>query len=127
MLLPRVRRQRNCAWAGCCSSGCPAPCEQVGVCVTRWRRCLSDEGRACPNGVIEFGPFRLIAQERRLERAGQAVKVGSRALDLLIALAERAGEVVSKEELIARLWPDTTVEGSGIRVHVAALRKALGD
>ena len=77
--------------------------------------------------MIEFGPFRLIAQERRLERAGQVVKVGSRALDLLIALAERAGEVVSKEDLIARLWPDTTVEGSGIRVHVAALRKALGE
>ena len=81
----------------------------------------------CPNGVIEFGPFRLVARERRLERDGLAVKVGSRALDLLIALAERAGEVVSKEELIARLWPDTTVEGSGIRVHVAGLRKALGD
>ena len=79
------------------------------------------------NAVLEFGPFRLIVHERRLERAGLAIKIGSRALDLLVLLADRAGEVVSKEELIARLWPDTTVEDSGIRVHIAGLRKALGD
>ena len=87
---------------------------------------MTAAGGTRTSGTIEFGPFRLIEQERRLERDGQAIKIGSRALDLLLALVERVGEVVCKEELIARLWPDTTVEGSGIRVHVAALRKALG-
>ncbi|AKU97883.1 transcriptional regulator [Labilithrix luteola] len=60
-------------------------------------------------------------------RDGQPVKIGSRALDVLVILTERAGEIVTKEELIAKVWPDTAVEESGIRVHVAALRKALGD
>jgi len=83
--------------------------------------------RSAHNDVITFGPFRLLEKERRLERNGIDVKLGSRALEILIALAERAGEVVSKEELNARVWPDTTVEESGLRVHVSALRKALGD
>jgi Transcriptional regulatory protein, C terminal/NB-ARC domain len=55
------------------------------------------------------------------------VRLGGRALDILAALVERAGETISKEELIARVWPDTVVEGAALRVHVAALRKALGD
>src|SRR5262249_52759310 len=77
--------------------------------------------------LIAFGTFSLSVRARRLERAGVEVKVGSRALEILIALAERAGEVVSNEELVARVWPDTVVEESGLRVHITALRKALGD
>jgi predicted ATPase/DNA-binding winged helix-turn-helix (wHTH) protein len=77
--------------------------------------------------VIAFGPFCLREKERRLERNGVDVKIGSRALEILIALAGRAGEVVTKEELNARVWPDTSVEESGLRVHISALRKALGD
>jgi predicted ATPase/DNA-binding winged helix-turn-helix (wHTH) protein len=77
--------------------------------------------------ALTFGPFRLFARERRLERAGAAVQLGSRAFDVLVALAARAGEVVSKQELAAYVWPDTVVEESGLRVHIAALRKALGD
>jgi predicted ATPase/DNA-binding winged helix-turn-helix (wHTH) protein len=53
--------------------------------------------------------------------------LGSRALDLLIALVERAGEVVEKEELINYVWPNTFVDEANLRVHVAALRRALGD
>jgi predicted ATPase/DNA-binding winged helix-turn-helix (wHTH) protein len=77
--------------------------------------------------VLQFGPFALYPRERRLVRDGQAVKIGSRALDVLVILTARAGEIVTKEELIAGVWPDTAVEESGIRVHVAALRKALED
>lgn len=55
------------------------------------------------------------------------MRLGSRALDILVALVERAGETISKEQLIARAWPDTVVEEAALRVHVAALRKALGD
>jgi predicted ATPase/DNA-binding winged helix-turn-helix (wHTH) protein len=74
-----------------------------------------------------FGPFRLFAGERLLEKAGIPVALGSRALDILILLVERAGSVVSKEDLISRVWPNLTVDESSLRVHVAGLRKALGD
>jgi predicted ATPase/DNA-binding winged helix-turn-helix (wHTH) protein len=55
------------------------------------------------------------------------VRLGSRALEILIALIERAGELVSKNELMARVWPDTFVDEGSIKVHVAGLRRALGD
>src|SRR5260221_3230315 len=77
--------------------------------------------------AILFGPFRLLPAERLLLRAGKPVRLGSRALDLLIALVERAGESVGKNELIARVWPDTIVEEGNLKVHVAALRRALRD
>jgi predicted ATPase/DNA-binding winged helix-turn-helix (wHTH) protein len=76
---------------------------------------------------FSFGPFYLHATERRLLRDGATVEIGSRALDILIALVEGAGEVIGKKGLIARVWPDVIVEESSLRVHVAALRKALGD
>jgi DNA-binding winged helix-turn-helix (wHTH) protein len=77
--------------------------------------------------ALSFGDFRLQPRERRLERDGRLVRVGDRALDILIALTERPGDVVTKEELTARLWPDVTVQDGALRVHVAGLRKALGD
>src|ERR1700731_4673439 len=78
-------------------------------------------------GTISIGPFRLPAAERLLEKGGEPVHLGSRALDLLIALVEQAGKVVSQRELISRIWPDVTVEDANLRVHLATLRKALGD
>ncbi len=74
-----------------------------------------------------FGPFRLAVAQRMLLEDGEPLRLGSRALDILIALAERAGETVRKEDLIARVWPDTVVEEGALRVHVSALRKALGE
>jgi len=76
--------------------------------------------------VICFGPFRLSTTERLLEKGGEPVQLGSRALDILIALAERPAEVVSKKELIARVWPDLVVDEGSLRFHILALRKALG-
>src|SRR6516164_7770092 len=58
---------------------------------------------------------------------GKPLRVGSRALDILITLVEHAGEMISKEQLIACTWPDTVVDDGALRVHVAALRNALGD
>ena len=55
------------------------------------------------------------------------MRLGSRAFDILAALVERAGEVVGKEELIARAWPKTFVEESNLKIQVSALRRALGD
>jgi DNA-binding winged helix-turn-helix (wHTH) protein len=79
------------------------------------------------HGVVSFGPFRLFAAERQLTKGDETLQLGGRALDTLIALVERAGEVVTHRELIARVWPDVTVEEANLRVHIANLRKALGD
>jgi predicted ATPase/DNA-binding winged helix-turn-helix (wHTH) protein len=76
--------------------------------------------------VICFGPFRLSTTERVLEKEGRPVRLGSRALDILIALVERPAEVVSKKKLIAKVWPDLVVDEGSLRFHVSALRKALG-
>jgi len=76
---------------------------------------------------LRFGPFELNVAERSLKKANQVVPLGGRAYDILIALLEKAGEVVGKAELIARAWPDVTVEEGSLRVHLSALRKALGD
>ena len=74
-----------------------------------------------------FGPFQLIPAERLLYREGEAVAVGSRQLDLLTALVERPGEVLSQRELMQRAWPDLVVEAVNLRVHIGHLRKVLGD
>src|SRR6266404_4141836 len=76
---------------------------------------------------LRFGPFELSIGERMLRRDGQVLPLGGRALDILIYLAERPGEVIAKQELIGHVWPDVTVEEGSLRVHVAAIRKALGD
>ena len=79
------------------------------------------------NDVASFGLFRLFAAERQLKKGDEPVQLGGRALDTLIALVECAGEVVSQKELISRVWPNVTVEEANLRVHIANLRKALGD
>src|ERR1700704_4247120 len=76
---------------------------------------------------LRFGPFELNVAERSLKKANQVIPLGGRAYDILIALLENAGEVVGKAELIARAWPHVTVEEGSLRVHLSALRKALGD
>src|SRR6476619_5344186 len=76
---------------------------------------------------LRFGPFGLSSRERALRRDGVMLPLGSRALDILIYLAERPGDVIAKQELLDRVWSDVTVEEGSIRVHVFAIRKALGD
>jgi predicted ATPase/DNA-binding winged helix-turn-helix (wHTH) protein len=76
---------------------------------------------------LRFGPFELSADERVLRRDDVVLPLGGRALDILIYLAKRPGEVIAKKELIDHVWSDVTVEEGSLRVHVAAIRKALGD
>src|SRR5580693_1997036 len=80
-----------------------------------------------PNDLLSFGPFSLLTAERLLKKADESIPLGGRALDILIALVERAGEVVTRKELISTVWPDVTVEEANLRFQMAALRKALGD
>ena len=77
--------------------------------------------------VYEFGPFRLEATERLLLRAGQPVSLTPKAFDLLVHLVERQGRLVTKQELLTAVWPDTFVEEANLTYTVSALRKALGD
>jgi predicted ATPase/DNA-binding winged helix-turn-helix (wHTH) protein len=79
------------------------------------------------HGKLRFGPFELSIGERVLRRDGQVLPLGDRALDILTYLADRPGEVIAKQELIDHVWSDVTVEEGSLRVHVAAIRKALGD
>ena len=77
--------------------------------------------------VFRFGGFELFPTRRLLSREGRTVKVGSRALDLLVALVERAGRVVTKDELMSRVWSDVVVEDTNLRVNIYNLRRVLGD
>jgi DNA-binding winged helix-turn-helix (wHTH) protein len=78
-------------------------------------------------GEFAFGPFRLLPEERVLLEGGNAVRVGGRALDILAALVVRSGTLISKEELISYAWPRARVEEANLRVHIRALRNALGE
>jgi predicted ATPase/DNA-binding winged helix-turn-helix (wHTH) protein len=86
-----------------------------------------DGDSSLTHGVVSFGPFHLFAAERQLKKGDEPLQLGGRAFDTLIALVERAGEVVTQRELISRVWPDVTVEEANLRIHIANLRKALGD
>ena len=76
---------------------------------------------------VSFGPFRLLAAQFLLLEGDKPVPLGSRALEILIALLERAGELVSKEELMNLIWPNVFVEPANLTVHISALRRALRD
>jgi TolB-like protein len=76
---------------------------------------------------VRFGGFRFDLGRRELWRDGAPVRLGSRALDVLSALAAAKGNVVTKDELLARVWPGLAVEENNLQVQVSALRKALDE
>src|SRR6185369_15132379 len=73
-----------------------------------------------------FGRFAVQPAERRLLAENQNIPVGPRAFDLLVALIDRAGHLVTKEELIEQVWPNLVVEENNLQVQVSALRRILG-
>jgi DNA-binding winged helix-turn-helix (wHTH) protein len=73
-----------------------------------------------------FGAFELQLEGRRLLKDGAPISLRPRAFDLLAALVERAGQLVTKDELLARVWPRVVVEEAALHVQVSALRKVLG-
>ncbi len=75
--------------------------------------------------VFEFGDFALSPKERLLLHAGEPVALTSKAFDLLVALVRRSGHLVSKDELLRQVWPDTLVQEVNLTVNISALRKAL--
>ena len=92
---------------------------------------VTREKRANPAGQalseIAFGPFRLLPTQFLLLEGDKSVPLGSRALEILIALLERPGELVTKQELMDRVWPNVFVEPANLTVHISALRRALRD
>jgi predicted ATPase/DNA-binding winged helix-turn-helix (wHTH) protein len=76
--------------------------------------------------ALLFGRFRLVLRSRELLADGIPVAIGNRALDVLVALIEACGELVTKDELLTRVWPDTTVEENNLQFQISTLRKALG-
>ncbi|THD63866.1 winged helix-turn-helix domain-containing protein [Phenylobacterium sp.] len=79
------------------------------------------------SSYVRFGPFRLQNHGEALFRGEDVVRLGSRARQILILLMARAGQVVSRAEIMAAVWPDTTVVDNNLTVNIAALRQALGD
>ena len=88
---------------------------------------MKQDDQTASGPALDFGPFRFITGRRALLRAGEAVRLPARAGEILLALVERAGELVSKRELLQRVWPGVIVEQATLRVHIAGLRKILGD
>ena len=88
-------------------------------CATGWSSVEAD-------AALEFGRFRVLLLRRRLLADGVPVELGTRAFDLLLALLEADGALLTKEELLHRVWPDVVVSEENLKVQIFALRKALG-
>ena len=82
--------------------------------------------RATASVDLEFGRFRVLLRRRQLLADGVPVELGTRAFDLLLALLDADGSLVTKEELMSRVWPDVVVSEENLNHQVSVLRKALG-
>src|SRR5262245_39594918 len=74
---------------------------------------------------VRFGDFRLDLGRRELTKAGQPIRLGSRAFEILCVLASARGNVVTKDQLLERVWPGVVIEENALHVHISGLRKAL--
>jgi DNA-binding winged helix-turn-helix (wHTH) protein len=83
--------------------------------------------KSAAQASLGFGRFRVLLRQRQLLADELPVGLGTRAFDLLLALLESDGSLVTKEQLLARVWPGITVAEDNVKVHVSALRKALGE
>ena len=78
-------------------------------------------------GAYQFGPFQLDVRERRLSRGCEVIPLRLKVFDTLRVLVENAGRLVTKQELLDTVWPETSVEENNLNHNVSVLRKALGD
>jgi predicted ATPase/DNA-binding winged helix-turn-helix (wHTH) protein len=107
------------------SAGGTLPC--AGVVAIKRDHIMTVDATAGSGRSIRFGPFELFPAQQLLRDGVTPVALGSRAMDILIVLVERAGELVRKDELMALVWPNMFVEETNLRVNVAQLRRALRD
>jgi len=87
----------------------------------------TDRSTAEAGPEIAFGRFRLLPTQRLLLAGDSPVSLGSRALDLLLVLVERPGALLSKQELMVKVWPGIFVDEGNLKVQISMLRRALGD
>lgn len=78
-------------------------------------------------GAYRFGPFQLDVRERRLSRGTEVIPLRLKVFDTLCVLVENAGRLVTKQELLETIWPDTIVEENNLNHNISMLRKALGE
>jgi DNA-binding winged helix-turn-helix (wHTH) protein len=83
--------------------------------------------KSAAQASLGFGRFRVLLRQRQLLADELPVELGTRAVDLLLALLEADGSLVTKEQLLARVWPGITVAEDNVKVQVSALRKVLGE
>jgi len=100
--------------------------------VTAWPRDnLSIAGdrssREAAEATLEFGRFRVLLRQRQLVAEGVPIELGTRALDLLLVLLDADGSLVTKDELMSRVWPGIVVAEENLKTQIFALRKALGE
>jgi predicted ATPase/DNA-binding winged helix-turn-helix (wHTH) protein len=86
-----------------------------------------DRGIEAAERAAVFGAFRLRPAQQLLLEEDRPLRIGGRALDILVTLVEQAGELVSKDELVARVWPNTIVDEANLRTQIGLLRRVLGD
>src|SRR5262245_59969183 len=110
----------------------PRPGSSPGLEMTR-RVCASRGSRRTMEATSKeaaarhlFGRFVVLPLERRLLADGKPVAVGPRAFDVLLVLIERPGRLVTKDELLERVWPKLVVEENNLQVQVSSLRKVIG-
>src|SRR6476659_9096915 len=85
-----------------------------------------DRSSSAADTTLEFGRFRVLLRQRQCVADGVPIERGTRALDLLLVLLEADGALVTKDELLSRVWPGIVVSEENLKVQVSALRKALG-
>ena len=83
--------------------------------------------RPATEAMLEFGRFRVLLRQRQLVADGVPVELGTRAFDLLLVLLEADGSLLTKDELLSRVWPGIVVAEENLKVHISALRKAFGE
>jgi DNA-binding winged helix-turn-helix (wHTH) protein len=94
---------------------------------TRSRRAANRSSTAAADAALEFGRFRVLLRRRQLVADGVPIELGTRAFDLLLVLLQADGSLVTKAELLRRVWPGIVVAEENLKVQISALRKALGD
>ena len=92
-----------------------------------WSLARDLPSRAAASTALEFGRFRVLLRQRQLVADGAPIELGTRAFDILLVLLETAGSLVTKDELLRRVWPGVVVVEGSVKVQICALRKALGE
>src|ERR1700745_121007 len=92
-----------------------------------YREYPPQHGVTSADAALGFGRFRVLLRQRQLVADGAPIELGTRAFDLLLVLLEADGSLLSKEELMSRVWPGIVVAEENLKVHISALRKALGE